>query len=235
MLQFDTRSIKDEAARESAKPGMNRTPSTKKTIRPFPRVVAIQIKKNHRDKNLRTRLQREKAQEQTKNDRQEDLLNQAMHPRKPLSNAHPNTQKQHRNKKSMSAFLSFMRPIHQSQLVVVGDTELKYVFRYLWDFQNHYHSDEEWVDHQRKTTCCQESENQSVIHPSLCDCVGGGLVFKELGLVADLLNGNQTIFKSSELTHFNLHFSSLRFSMVFTLIERQMHGQTPITLEMDGH
>jgi hypothetical protein len=107
MLQFDTRGIKEEAARESANPGMNGTPSTKKAIRPFHRVVSIQIEKNRRDKNLRTRLQREKAQEQTKNDRRDDLLNRAMRPRKPLSNA----QKQHRNKKSMSAFLSFMRPI----------------------------------------------------------------------------------------------------------------------------
>jgi len=107
MLQFDIRGIKEEAARESANPGMNGTPSTKKTIRPFHRVVSIQVEKNRRDKNLRTRLQREKAQEQTKNDRRDDLLNRAMRPRKPLSNA----QKQHRNKKSMSAFLSFMRPI----------------------------------------------------------------------------------------------------------------------------
>ena len=105
-MQFDTRGIKDEAARESSNPVIG-TPSTKKTIRPFHKVVAIQIEKNRRDKNLRARLQREKAQEQTKNERRDDLLNRAMRPLKPPSSA----QKQHRNKKSMSAFLSFMRPI----------------------------------------------------------------------------------------------------------------------------
>ncbi|KAF8161574.1 hypothetical protein B0H34DRAFT_701542 [Crassisporium funariophilum] len=107
MLQFDHRGIKEEAAREAANPGMNGGPSSKKAIRPFHKVVAIQMEKNRRDKNLRIRLQREKLQEQTKNDRRDDILNRAMRPRKPISNA----QKQHRNKKSMSAFLNFMRPI----------------------------------------------------------------------------------------------------------------------------
>ena len=83
--------------------------STKKAIRPFHKVVAIQIEKNRRDKNLRIRLQREKVQEQSKIERRDDLLNKAMRPRKqPLSIVQ---QKQNRNKKSMSAFLSFMRPI----------------------------------------------------------------------------------------------------------------------------
>ena len=82
--------------------------STKKAIRPFHKVVAIQIEKNRRDKNLRIRLQREKLQEQSEIERRDDLLNKAMRPRKqPL----PIVQKQNRNKKSMSAFLSFMRPI----------------------------------------------------------------------------------------------------------------------------
>ncbi|KAF8805136.1 hypothetical protein BYT27DRAFT_7105396 [Phlegmacium glaucopus] len=107
-LQFDHRGIKEEAVREAANPGMNGAPPTKKAIRPFHKVVAIQIEKNRRDKNLRIRLQREKLQEQSKNERRDDLLNKAMRPRKqPLSIV----QKQHRNKKSMSAFLSFMRPI----------------------------------------------------------------------------------------------------------------------------
>ena len=108
-LQFDHRGIKEEAVREAANPGMNGgTLSTKKAIRPFHKVVAIQIEKNRRDKNLRIRLQREKLQEQSKIERRDDLLNKAMRPRKqPLSIV----QKQNRNKKSMSAFLSFMRPI----------------------------------------------------------------------------------------------------------------------------
>ena len=107
-LQFDHRGIKEEAIREAANPGMNGALSTKKAIRPFHKVVAIQIEKNRRDKNLRIRLQREKLQEQSKIERRDDLLNKAMRPRKqPLSIV----QKQNRNKKSMSAFLSFMRPI----------------------------------------------------------------------------------------------------------------------------
>lgn len=106
-LQFDHRGIKDEAAREAANPGMNGASSSKKAIRPFNKVVALQIEKNRRDKHLRTRLQREKQHEQAKHEHRNELLNKAMKPRKPLSNA----QKQHRNKKSVSAFLNFMRPI----------------------------------------------------------------------------------------------------------------------------
>ena len=89
--------------------------SSRKAIRPFSKVVALQIEKNRRDKALRARLQREKLQEQSKNERRDDLLNKAMRPRKPLSSA----QKQHRNKKSMSAFLNFMRPISSA---FVSDT-----------------------------------------------------------------------------------------------------------------
>lgn len=108
MLQFDHRGIKDEAMREAVIPGVNGMPSAKKATRPFHKLVAVQIEKNRRDKSLRSRIQKEKLQEQTKNERRDDLLNKAMRPRKPISSA----QKQHRNKKSMSsAFLSFMRPI----------------------------------------------------------------------------------------------------------------------------
>ncbi|KAF8951373.1 hypothetical protein BDZ97DRAFT_1932432 [Flammula alnicola] len=115
-LQFDHRGIKEEAFREASTSSMSGGSSTKKTIRPFSKVVSIQIEKHRRDKALRFRLQREKLQEQSKNERRDDLLNRAMRPRKPpLSNA----QKQHRNKKSMSAFLNFMRPISSA---FVSDT-----------------------------------------------------------------------------------------------------------------
>jgi 2'-5' RNA ligase len=73
MLQFDTRGIKEEAARESANLGMNGTPSFYEEDAPI--VISIQIEKNRRGKNLRTCLQREKAQEQTKNDQRDDLFN----------------------------------------------------------------------------------------------------------------------------------------------------------------
>jgi GTPase-activating protein BEM2 len=101
-LQFDHRGIKEEVVREAA------ALPTRKAIRPFHKVIAIQIEKNRRDRNLRIRLQREKLQEQSKIERRDEFLNKAMRPRKqPLSMV----QKQHRNKKSMSAFLNFMRPI----------------------------------------------------------------------------------------------------------------------------
>jgi len=87
---------------------MNGPHSAKKVVRPFNRIIVVQVEKNRRDKNLRSRLQREKLMEQSKNERRDDLLNKAMRPRKaPMTNP----QKQHRNKKSMSAFLNFMRPI----------------------------------------------------------------------------------------------------------------------------
>ncbi|KAJ3512365.1 hypothetical protein NLJ89_g3558 [Agrocybe chaxingu] len=106
-LQFDLRGVKEEAIREATTSSMNGATPSKKPVRPFSKIVAIQVEKHRRDKNMRTRAQREKMQEQNKNDRRDDLLNKAMRPRKPLSNA----QKQHRNKKSMSVFLSFMRPL----------------------------------------------------------------------------------------------------------------------------
>jgi hypothetical protein len=52
MWQFDTRGIKEEPARESAKLGMNGTPSFYEED--DPRVISIQIEKNRRGKNLRT-------------------------------------------------------------------------------------------------------------------------------------------------------------------------------------
>jgi hypothetical protein len=104
-LQFDLRMIKEDASREASN-APHGTPTGKKTPRPFQRLVALQQEKTRRDKNLRSRLQKEKLQEQAKFDRRDEFLNRAMRPRK-----QPVVQKQHRNKKSMSAFLHFMRPI----------------------------------------------------------------------------------------------------------------------------
>lgn len=105
-LQFDHRGIKEEAQREGLHAPVSGSASSRKLSRPFQRLVATQIEKNRRDKNLRSRLQKEKLHEQTRNDRREDMFNKAMRPRKPTT-----VPKQHRNKKSMSAFLQFMRPI----------------------------------------------------------------------------------------------------------------------------
>ncbi|TFK45164.1 hypothetical protein BDQ12DRAFT_50569 [Crucibulum laeve] len=107
LLQFDHRGIRDEAMQEAMQTSMTSPSSAKKVPRPFHRFVALQNEKNRRDKNLRSRLQKEKVYEQTKNEKRDDLLNKAMRPRKPSTAA----QKQHRNKKSMSAFLNFIRPI----------------------------------------------------------------------------------------------------------------------------
>lgn len=105
-LQFDHRGIREESMREAL--GASTPPSIKKVARPFQKLIALQMEKNRRDRNLRSRLQKEKQQEQSRNERKEDMLNKAMRPRKIPSS---NPQKQHRNKKSMSAFLNFMRPI----------------------------------------------------------------------------------------------------------------------------
>ncbi|TFK68485.1 hypothetical protein BDN72DRAFT_679331 [Pluteus cervinus] len=103
-VQFDLRNIKEEAVKEatSIPPA-----STRKTAKPFQRLVALQMEKNRRDRNLRARMQKEKLHEQSKNEKRDEMLNRAMRPRKSVLPA----SKQHRNKKSMSAFLHFMRPI----------------------------------------------------------------------------------------------------------------------------
>jgi len=107
LLQFDHRGIRDEATREASQPLSGTPSSAKKASRPFQRLVTEQQAKNRRDRNHRARLQKEKLQEQLKHDRRDEQLNRAMRPRKQSSVA----LKQHRNKKSMSAFLHFMRPI----------------------------------------------------------------------------------------------------------------------------
>ncbi|KAG5636991.1 hypothetical protein H0H81_006167 [Sphagnurus paluster] len=104
LIKFDHRGIKEDAAREASQPSMG-TSSGRKMSRPFQKLVTAQMEKNRRDKNLRTRMQKEKLYEQTRNEKRDELLNRAMRPRKPT------VQKQHRSKKSMSAFLHFMRPI----------------------------------------------------------------------------------------------------------------------------
>ena len=48
----------------------------------------------------------------------------------------------------------------------------------------------------------------------ISDCEGGELVLMELGLVLDLKNGDMVIFRSGELSHFNLHYRGKRASLV---------------------
>ncbi|KAF8639252.1 hypothetical protein AX17_001617 [Amanita inopinata Kibby_2008] len=106
-LQFDPRGIKEESMREALHASTSGSQSGKKVARPFHRLLTYQMEKNRRDKNVRTRLQKEKLHEQARYEKREDILSKAMKSKKPQSAA----QKQHRNKKSMSAFLSFMRPL----------------------------------------------------------------------------------------------------------------------------
>lgn len=50
---------------------------------------------------------------------------------------------------------------------------------------------------------------------AVSDCEGGEIVFHELGLVVQLRSGDSVIFKSSDISHFNLHYKGLRASLVF--------------------
>ncbi|TFY55136.1 hypothetical protein EVJ58_g8436 [Rhodofomes roseus] len=102
---FDIRGIREEAHREATQSGPL---GAKKIHRPFQALVTLQQEKNKRDRHLRDRLSKEKRHEQQLYERKEESLSKAMQPRRqPIV-----SQKQHRNKKSMSsAFFQFMRPI----------------------------------------------------------------------------------------------------------------------------
>ncbi|KAJ7658894.1 hypothetical protein B0H17DRAFT_1213103 [Mycena rosella] len=106
LLQFDHRGIKEEAQREGALGPGSSPAAARRTVRPFQKTIAVQLEKNRRDRTLRSRLYKERVQEQTKNEKREDLLNKAMR-KQPATPQ----QKHQRGKKSMSAFLHFMRPI----------------------------------------------------------------------------------------------------------------------------
>ena len=47
------------------------------------------------------------------------------------------------------------------------------------------------------------------------DCMGGNLVFHELGLVFSGRNGDASVFCSVSLTHYKLDFKGIRESLVF--------------------
>jgi predicted 2-oxoglutarate/Fe(II)-dependent dioxygenase YbiX len=49
----------------------------------------------------------------------------------------------------------------------------------------------------------------------LSDCSGGELCLKEPGVVLKLATGDVVLFKSSEISHFNLHYNGKRASLVF--------------------
>jgi len=49
---------------------------------------------------------------------------------------------------------------------------------------------------------------------TLSKAQGGGIALHEPGIVVDMENGDIVIFRSSEITHFNLHYTGLRASIV---------------------
>ncbi|KAF8179401.1 hypothetical protein K438DRAFT_1255719 [Mycena galopus ATCC 62051] len=106
LLQFDHRGIKEEAHREGTSGPGSSPAAARRAVRPFQRTIALQVEKNRRDRTLRTRILKERVQEQTKNDKRDEVLNKAMR-KQPATPQ----QKHQRSKKSMSAFLHFMRPI----------------------------------------------------------------------------------------------------------------------------
>jgi hypothetical protein len=107
-MRFEPRAIKEEAAREAQSASIPTNTSTRKVGRPFQKVISAQIEKNKRDRTLRIRMMKEKTMEQSRHDKREETMNRAMRPRKITAS----TQRQHRNKKSMSsAFMQLMRPL----------------------------------------------------------------------------------------------------------------------------
>ncbi|KAJ6448673.1 hypothetical protein C8R47DRAFT_1230945 [Mycena vitilis] len=127
LIDFDERRF---AAATSARKGNHREDVTRKAFEcldnmekgaeeaqregssgPFQKTISQQIEKNRRDRLIRARLQKERVQEQTKNEKREDLLNKAMRKQLPTPQ-----QKHQRGKKSMSAFLHFTCPISMGRL-----------------------------------------------------------------------------------------------------------------------
>ncbi len=58
-------------------------------------------------------------------------------------------------------------------------------------------------------------DNNICVVISMSDGVGGELCLLELGLVVEMRSGDAIIFKSSQLTHFNMHYRGQRASLVF--------------------
>jgi hypothetical protein len=57
-------------------------------------------------------------------------------------------------------------------------------------------------------------DNNICVVAAISDCIGGGLCLLELGPIVDWHCGDLIIFKSSELTHFNMHYQGWQASSV---------------------
>ncbi|KAF8124652.1 hypothetical protein K438DRAFT_2154213 [Mycena galopus ATCC 62051] len=97
LLQFDHRGIKEEAHREGTSGPGSSPAAARRAVRPFQRTIALQVEKNRRDRTLRTRILKERVQEQTKNDKRDEVLNKAMR-KQPATPQ----QKHQRSKKSIA-------------------------------------------------------------------------------------------------------------------------------------
>ena len=70
-------------------------------------------------------------------------------------------------------------------------------------------------------TNCASRVHRNVSDDDYCmvlvtfNCIGGDLVFHELGLVFSGRNGDASVFPSVSLTHYNLDFKCIRGSLVF--------------------
>lgn len=60
-----------------------------------------------------------------------------------------------------------------------------------------------------------ESDGSYCLVMWVCDCEGGELVLDELRQVMQLHTGDFTVFWSSEIMHFNMHYKGIRGSLVF--------------------
>lgn len=60
----------------------------------------------------------------------------------------------------------------------------------------------------------QDAQDICIVLP-IYDGIGGELVLYELGLVVNVRSGEIIIFRSSQISHFNLHFTGRRASFVF--------------------
>lgn len=66
-------------------------------------------------------------------------------------------------------------------------------------------------------TCCHRDKcdcSSCIVIPFGVDIEGGELVLEETGQIFRMQAGDILIFKSMDLTHFNLHYSGIRGSIV---------------------
>jgi len=66
----------------------------------------------------------------------------------------------------------------------------------------------------RRHQDCRDYEKICLVLVIKRNCTGGDLVLEDLGVVLDLENGDVVIFRSADITHFNMDFKGERASLV---------------------